>query len=207
MMPDSNWFYKIIAVRNQKLLGINGSSLLPGEWVYQNDDAGDPAQEWAFQLVDPTNNTYRIYNRNSRLLMKWTETASQRKDNSGNLFQDNPDCSSKYEIFGLIQSDVSGSCMLTLDTANMTSYVTASAYCWMVKNRPAEGFPFLGNLYSGCQYFMLQKTGNTIYSIQQNRHSLQDRFIVAFHKLNNALSLHFSQCCISVQFIYPANLN
>lgn len=139
--------------------------MVSGTWIYQNDDNANYAQEWAFQLIDPTNNAYRVYNRNSRLAMRWAETASRLKDNSGSLFQDNLDCNSKYEIFRLIESNISGSCMLALDTANGTSYVTASAGCKVVQDLPAEGFP-IQQSQPTCQWMLLQKTGNTSTFLQ-----------------------------------------
>lgn len=155
MTPDTNYYYKIISVRNQKLLGINGSSKSDGSWVFQNDDKQDPSQEWSFQLVDPINNTYRIINRNSQLAMTWTDAGGTNNDNSGSLFQSNVNNTSKYQIFRLVQSS-SGKCMISMDALQATSYITDSASCRMAKDMPAEGFPFMD---SDCQSFMLQKTG------------------------------------------------
>lgn len=62
---DPTKYYKIINVRSQFVLGVQGSSLNNSALVYQYIDSSLDSMLWSVTTVSASNNTYRILNKNS----------------------------------------------------------------------------------------------------------------------------------------------
>lgn len=152
LYPDPKKFYRIIFLRNQKQLDIINSSLADGPYVQQNEENGQPSQEWAFQLANAMTNSYRIYNRNSQMLLTF---------GPDNLTQSSADIAinSTSQLFRIIKN-WKGSCNISTESQGML--ITPSDYCRAVNNMQSIVFPPLRAYeypYSDCQNIILEETG------------------------------------------------
>lgn len=145
-------------MKNQKFLDITNSSLINGTKVQQNDETDQPSQEWVFQLVNDTTSAYKIYNRNSRMVLTFGATWTSQ----GNLFQANSDCNSNSssQLFQLVQN-AKGSCNITAKW-QPDWVVTPADDCRIVWNQHSVMWSHCTGYYYAymdCQNLVLQETG------------------------------------------------